>query len=71
MALDYDLTSTSLTQVTNEQARYLQVEMQLDITINQRGVNFELVTGRTQDLLGQIGAPGTRLAYHSVEFDGP
>lgn len=45
--------------------------MQLDVAVNQRGVNFELLTGRTQDFMGQPGAAGTRLAVHAVSFADP
>lgn len=67
--LDFDLANTSPTRVTNQP--YFQVEMQLDVSVNQRGVNFELLTGRTQDFMGQTGAAGVRLAVHAVSFADP
>ncbi|KAH7012861.1 hypothetical protein EDB80DRAFT_834451 [Ilyonectria destructans] len=67
--LDFDLAKVSPTRVTDQ--TYFQVEMQLDVAVNQRGVNFELLTGGTQDFMGQTGAAGTRLAVHGVSFADP
>ncbi|KAH7176556.1 hypothetical protein EDB81DRAFT_42690 [Dactylonectria macrodidyma] len=64
--LDYDLADENAPRVVGQS--YYQVEMQLDVTVSQRGVNFELLTGRTQDFMGRTGAAGTRQAYHDVAF---
>ncbi|KAF7556188.1 hypothetical protein G7Z17_g1667 [Cylindrodendrum hubeiense] len=67
--LDFDLTNVPATRVADR--TYSQVEMQLDVTVSQQGVNFELLPRPPRDLMGRTGAAGPRLAGHFVPFGDP
>ncbi|KAI1373089.1 hypothetical protein F4677DRAFT_430205 [Hypoxylon crocopeplum] len=73
--LDYDLSlvtpdyrSNIFQKETNAQSglTYYKVEMQLEIKITQGSAHVELVCGKTEGMLGGVGAPGYPLASGDI-----
>lgn len=77
MDLDYDLASipelnarNAFNTITNREKRvsYHKLEMDVELTVNQLGVNARVMYGKVENASGEVTTQGHRLAYYNHIF---